>query len=191
MVFRGHAWDLFKILKLQCKNVYFDDNFFQCFEKNHWMYLQTILAIHDWFICESPQVSVEYQPQYLDLNTNSKLAEIYQHHGESVGIKFSTDERLATLFGSTDMGNLSYKVPSIHPLYDINTDLPNHSRGFTEATGKQRTYKRECGIPEVSCVMLCLATILDLYKRLSMWCHWGIQCNDKTVSTSRQMVWLI
>ena len=34
------------------------------------------------------------------------------------------------------MGNVSYTVPSIHPLYYIGEDVYNHTKPFTELTGK-------------------------------------------------------
>lgn len=81
------------------------------------------------------EVKYEYKAPYLDLCTNSNLLAIYEKHGEDLGVIFSKDETLKRLMGSTDMGNLSYEVPSIHPLYDINTDAPNHTREFAVASG--------------------------------------------------------
>ena len=36
---------------------------------------------------------------------------------------------------STDMGNVSHKVPSIHPVYSIGSGI-NHTREFTKLSGK-------------------------------------------------------
>lgn len=52
---------------------------------------------------------------YLDLNTNAPLAAAFQRHGESLGREFLTPEHLGGA-GSTDMGNVSHRVPSIHPM---------------------------------------------------------------------------
>ncbi|MEQ8858589.1 MAG: M20 family metallopeptidase [Pseudomonadales bacterium] len=52
---------------------------------------------------------------YLDLNTNAPLARSFQRHGESLGREFLEPEALGGA-GSTDMGNVSYRVPSIHPM---------------------------------------------------------------------------
>lgn len=52
---------------------------------------------------------------YLDLNTNWPLARAFQRHGESLGREFLAPEHLGGA-GSTDMGNVSYRVPSIHPM---------------------------------------------------------------------------
>ena len=52
---------------------------------------------------------------YLDLNTNWPLAHAFQRHGEDLGREFLTPESLGGA-GSTDMGNVSHRVASIHPM---------------------------------------------------------------------------
>jgi amidohydrolase len=54
---------------------------------------------------------------YLDLNTNWPLAERFQHNAEALGRDFFPYEKLGSAgAGSTDMGNVSHRVPSIHPM---------------------------------------------------------------------------
>ena len=54
---------------------------------------------------------------YLDLNTNWPLAERFQAHAEGLGREFFPVEKLpASVAGSTDMGNVSHRLPSIHPM---------------------------------------------------------------------------
>ena len=54
---------------------------------------------------------------YLDLNTNWPLANVFQQCAEDLGREFFPREKLgAGGAGSTDMGNVSYRVPSIHPM---------------------------------------------------------------------------
>jgi amidohydrolase len=54
---------------------------------------------------------------YLDLNTSWPLAEHFQRNAEQLGREFFPLEKLpAGSSGSTDMGNVSYRVPSIHPM---------------------------------------------------------------------------
>jgi metal-dependent amidase/aminoacylase/carboxypeptidase family protein len=61
---------------------------------------------------------------YLDLLTCWPLAECYRANAEALGRSFFPHEKLpAGLQGSTDMGNFSYRVPSIHPL--ISAAPPN------------------------------------------------------------------
>ena len=52
---------------------------------------------------------------YLDLKTNWPLAERFQAHGEALGRTFEALED-ARGMGSTDMGNISHRLPSIHPM---------------------------------------------------------------------------
>ncbi len=54
---------------------------------------------------------------YMDLNTSAPLASSFQRNAESLGRVFFPMEKLpAGSSGSTDMGNVSYNVPSIHPM---------------------------------------------------------------------------
>lgn len=54
---------------------------------------------------------------YLDLNTCWPLANSYQQNAEALGRRFFPLEKLPpSVAGSTDMGNVSYRVPSIHPM---------------------------------------------------------------------------
>jgi amidohydrolase len=54
---------------------------------------------------------------YLDIRFNEPLAECFQRNAESLGSQFFPIDKLpASLQGSTDMGNVSQRVPSIHPM---------------------------------------------------------------------------
>lgn len=54
---------------------------------------------------------------YLDMNTNWPLAKAYRENAESLGRDFFPLEKMsASAAGSTDMGNISHRVPSIHPM---------------------------------------------------------------------------
>jgi amidohydrolase len=55
--------------------------------------------------------------EYLDLITNWPLARAYQANAEALGRRFkSLDDLPANRAASTDMGNVSHRVPSIHPM---------------------------------------------------------------------------
>ncbi|NIK87364.1 amidohydrolase [Rhizomicrobium palustre] len=57
---------------------------------------------------------------YLDLKTNWPLAEEFQKHAEALGRQFFKMEDIPQGFaGSTDMGNVSHRVPSIHPMLAV------------------------------------------------------------------------
>jgi len=56
-------------------------------------------------------------PDYLELRTNWPLAERYQANAESLGRQFFPLDKLpSSVMGTTDMGNVSHRVPSIHPM---------------------------------------------------------------------------
>lgn len=69
-----------------------------------------------------------------DVFMNDAMALNYKHYMEQEGITFGSrvDEEQTTT-GSTDMGNFSYVVPSIHPGYGIHTEAANHTKEFATA----------------------------------------------------------
>ena len=74
---------------------------------------------------------------YLDLNTNWPLANAFQAHGEAIGREFLSPGELGGA-GSTDMGNVSYRVPSIHPM--LACSPPNvviHNPEFAKWAGSE------------------------------------------------------
>jgi amidohydrolase len=57
---------------------------------------------------------------YLDLKTNWPMAEAYKKNAQGLGRDFFPVEHIPPLFaGSTDMGNVSHRVPSIHPMLAV------------------------------------------------------------------------
>ena len=57
---------------------------------------------------------------YLDINTNWPLAERFRHYAEQLGREFIDDDQALKFgAGSTDMGNVSYRLPSIHPMLAV------------------------------------------------------------------------
>jgi amidohydrolase len=69
---------------------------------------------------EATGCSVEIQwrePDYLELRTNWPLAERYRANAVSLGRTFFPLDKLpASALGTTDMGNVSHRVPAIHPM---------------------------------------------------------------------------
>lgn len=68
------------------------------------------------------------------------MQDVYKKHAETFGITFA-DGASTAFTGSTDMGNVSWVVPSIHPVYKINSDGGNHTRAFAEASGSPEAQK--------------------------------------------------
>ncbi len=67
---------------------------------------------------------------YAPLNSNGPLAAAYRANAEAAGRKFL--DRPAESTGSTDMGNVSWVVPSIHPTFGVGAFGINHTEGFTK-----------------------------------------------------------
>ena len=70
---------------------------------------------------------LEYQP----LRNNGPMVEAYRRNGEAVGKQFVDIKNVST--GSTDMGNVSQVVPSIHPTFGVGQMIFNHTPDFTAA----------------------------------------------------------
>ncbi|XP_018496418.1 peptidase M20 domain-containing protein 2 [Galendromus occidentalis] len=74
-------------------------------------------------------------PKYLPLRTNATLGEHYRKHCEAEGMKFDEDEKLGKFLATSDIGNVSWQVPTIQPIYHIDAKGPNHSIEFTNGAG--------------------------------------------------------
>ncbi len=64
------------------------------------------------------EVSIEWSPvDYLAIRFNEPLASAFQANAERLGREFVPLDSIPSRFaGSTDMGNVSHRVPSIHPM---------------------------------------------------------------------------
>jgi amidohydrolase len=74
---------------------------------------------------------MEYRPtcpEYSDLRTNEPIATAYEANAQRLGRQ---PRRFDSVTGSTDMGNVSYLVPSIHPMIKVSpSDVAIHTRDF-------------------------------------------------------------
>jgi amidohydrolase len=60
------------------------------------------------------------ETNYLDLKTNWPMAEAYERNGNAIGLEFFPVKELPPGYaGSTDMGNVSHRLPSIHPCLGV------------------------------------------------------------------------
>ncbi|PVD27947.1 hypothetical protein C0Q70_10523 [Pomacea canaliculata] len=83
--------------------------------------------------------SVEIIPeavQYSAMVINSSLIKAYEANAADLDIQFEP-VRADVPRGSTDMGNVSHVVPSIHPMYSVGRNALNHTREFTEASDEE------------------------------------------------------
>ena len=87
-------------------------------------------------------VDIKWDPiAHAGVQTNSKLALLYQKYAEQMGMVFpSREEQESIVDGSTDMGNVSLVVPGLHSLFCIDSSVPYHSHAFREAAGRQHAH---------------------------------------------------
>ena len=88
------------------------------------------------------------------------MIDLYKENAKSLGVEFNDDEYTDKLLASTDMGNVSAICPSIHPLFKIKTDAPNHNHGFTKASGSA-----ENQAPALNSAKSMAMTVVDIICR--------------------------
>lgn len=71
-------------------------------------------------------------PAYADMKPDGALGALYRRNAEALGRRFPEIRQGNRFAGSTDMGNVSHALPSIHPLIGLDS-LPAvpHQPGFT------------------------------------------------------------
>ncbi len=78
-------------------------------------------------------LSITERPVYADMRHDSDLANLYRVNAEALGRQFGGASDFNRY--STDMGNVSYVVPSIHPVIGIDAGgASNHQPEFAAAT---------------------------------------------------------
>jgi amidohydrolase len=80
------------------------------------------------------RLEVHSQPAYREMRHDQQLADLYQLHAESLGRSFARDGKTIFTNFSSDIGNLSLVIPSIHPIIGIDAgDAVNHQPAFAAA----------------------------------------------------------
>jgi amidohydrolase len=77
---------------------------------------------------------------YSNMTTNPDMASVFASYCNSLGFPMVDSTEATAPMGSTDMGNVSHVVPSIHPCYAIGTAV-NHTREFTTVTNTPPAYE--------------------------------------------------
>jgi amidohydrolase len=73
---------------------------------------------------------------YAEVRDNEALLDLYAANSERIGRPLITPTGAMAVAGSTDMGNVSYAVPSIHPMIQVSTpDVPIHTPAFADFAG--------------------------------------------------------
>ncbi|GFT87179.1 peptidase M20 domain-containing protein 2 [Nephila pilipes] len=80
-------------------------------------------------------VTVDRKHCFENLITNKIMANLYDSYAQKLGIYPTNFSGSVIPTGSTDMGNVSHVVPSIHPFFDIDTKAYNHHKDFADASG--------------------------------------------------------
>jgi amidohydrolase len=81
-------------------------------------------------------LEIEYEGEpYIDLLTNPVMAALFAANAVAMGRAMPTAAEVKRpAAASSDMGNVSHLVPSIHPSVSIETDAVNHQPEFAAAT---------------------------------------------------------
>lgn len=86
-------------------------------------------------LASGARLEIEEQIAYAELRHDADLAELYRRNAEALGRSFETEGRLQMTNFSTDAGNISRVIPSIHPIIGIDSaPAVNHQPEFTAAT---------------------------------------------------------
>lgn len=82
------------------------------------------------------ELEIQYEGEpYVDLITNPVMAALFQANATTLGREMPTRaEKGIETSASSDMGNVSHLLPSIHPSVEIETDSVNHQPEFAAAT---------------------------------------------------------
>jgi amidohydrolase len=71
------------------------------------------------------------QRPYAEVRDNEALLDLYAANSEAIGRPLVDPTRSTAVAGSTDMGNVSFAVPAIHPMIQVSTpDVPIHTPAF-------------------------------------------------------------
>ncbi|KAK8777678.1 hypothetical protein V5799_028980 [Amblyomma americanum] len=98
-------------------------------------------------------------PGGADGDSDKLVARRFRAAGDA-GVEF-TDADLSSMEpcgASTDVGNVSYEVPTIHPMFGIRTDGMNHTPAFAEASNSA-----EAQAPTLRTAKTLALTALDLF----------------------------
>jgi metal-dependent amidase/aminoacylase/carboxypeptidase family protein len=85
-------------------------------------------------IASGTTLAIQSKPAYREMRHDTDLADAYQRNAEALGRTFEDDGRIEFRRFSSDIGNVSQLIPSIHPILGIATESVNHQPGFAAAT---------------------------------------------------------
>ncbi|KAF8347836.1 hypothetical protein F5887DRAFT_954361 [Amanita rubescens] len=85
------------------------------------------------------RMNLQFRPIYYDLNQNDVLAQAF---ADVVRDRYGSSSARVTSSASTDFGNVSYELPSFHPVYAIPTEPQggNHTPAFAKAAATMEAH---------------------------------------------------
>ena len=95
---------------------------------------------------------------FQDLESNGTLAQLYARNLSGSGCTDFLDTHNTA--GSTDMGNVSHVVPSIHPMFKIGTGEVYHTRDFAAVTNTPASHNATLVVAE-SMAHTCIDILTD------------------------------
>lgn len=97
---------------------------------------------------------------YKDFVHNVALTNTYRKHGQALGVKFTDADmsRIEPCEASTDAGNVSQELPTLHPVFAIPAKDKNHTRAFAEGASAA-----EAQPPTLRAAKILALTALDLF----------------------------
>ncbi|CAL1285015.1 unnamed protein product [Larinioides sclopetarius] len=106
------------------------------------------------------EISIDADHCNENLISNNIMGGLYDTYAHKFGIYATFAPGVEEPSGSTDMGNVSHAVPSIHPMYNINTEAFYHSKEFTDASGDPKAQE-----PTLNVAKALAMTALTLMRR--------------------------
>ncbi|KAH7139889.1 hypothetical protein B0J13DRAFT_638954 [Dactylonectria estremocensis] len=109
------------------------------------------------------KASCNWQPDedYKELRPNLAIAHEFTRHMEAFGKTYLDDASQPPMGASTDMGNVTFCVPGIHPMFSVGTDDPTvqpHTSAFAAAAGTKLAFESalDCskGLAATACSVL-------------------------------------
>lgn len=107
-------------------------------------------------------LDIERRTPYMNVAHNTTIAETYRKHAHAFGVSFLDDvvKNLPPSGGATDCGNVSCRVPAIHPLFAVKTPegSANHTQGFAAVANAA-----DSQAPTLRVAKVLALTALDLF----------------------------
>jgi len=98
----------------------------------------------------------DYSPAYLDMRSNPVLMEVFRQTSEQLGRTFAPSKTEGG--ASTDVGNVSHALPTLHPTYAIGEVKP-HTEAFARAAISPEG--EQCLRDGIAALALSVATLLE------------------------------